>query len=171
MKREPLCPLLLFLFTRAVYLRVKELSSVFRQPTLLRIYASRQVIGRELLAASAYRSGTGGAHVLSRVLHCAYNILVASTAADVALQPFANLGLAGVGVIFEQLVGSHNHARGAEAALQAMFLPEAFLNGMQFAFRGQSFNRGNIAAIGLNSQHSTRFDRFTIQLNNTRTTL
>ena len=66
-------------------------------------------------------------------------------------------------MILEQLVGGHDHTGSAEAALQAMFFPEAFLDRMQTAFRGQSFDSGHFTAIGLRCKYGTRFDSFAIE--------
>jgi hypothetical protein len=43
-------------------------------------------------------------------------------------------------------------------------IPKSLLHGMQLAIIGQTFDRGNIAPIGLYSQHSTRFDAHAIQM-------
>src|SRR5438067_5849909 len=97
-------------------------------------------------------------HMFSSILDSTHNILVAGTAANVALQGCANLGFARVGIVLEQLVGGHNHTRGAETALQAMFLPEAFLNGVQTPFWGQSLDSGYLSTVSLNCKHGAGFD-------------
>ena len=79
------------------------------------------------LLASTNRLGCAFAHAFGSILDGPYDILVAGAAADVAFKPCADLSFGWVRIVFEQLVGSHNHARGAETTLQAVFFPETFL--------------------------------------------
>jgi len=124
-----------------------------------------------MLFARAYRLGGACAHVFCGILHSAHDILVARAAADIAFERLANLSFGGVGVVLQEFGGGHNHAGCAEAALQTMFLPEAFLNGVQAAFGRQSFNGGDFAAVGLYCQESARFDSFAIEVDDTRAAL
>src|SRR5216683_3350709 len=105
------------------------------------------------------------------ILHGTDNVLVACAAADVALERLTNLSFSGVGVVLQKLGGGHNHAGRAEAALQTMFLPEAFLKGVQVAFGRQSLNSGDLAAISLHCQYGARFDGFAIEVNDARAAL
>src|SRR5579884_1782556 len=109
---------------------------------------------RNAYSARAYCSACTGSHLLGGILHSAHNILVACTTANIAFETFANLFFGRVGVVFEQLVGSHNHAWRAEPALQAMFLPETLLEWMEIGLvRSQSLNGRYFTTVGLNSQH------------------
>ena len=56
-------------------------------------------------------------HFVGGILHGLYNILVASAAAQVAFQAMANFVFGGVRVLLKEIVGRHDHARGAVATL------------------------------------------------------
>lgn len=83
--------------------------------------------------------------------------MVPRATAKIAFQRVANFGFAGVGIVLEQIGGSHDHARRAKATLQTVFFPETFLNGMELAIFGQAFNGGNVAAFGLYGQGGAGF--------------
>src|SRR5204862_4438149 len=89
---------------------------------------------------------------------------------DVTFESSTYLFFAWTGVVLEQVIRSHNHAGCAEAALQTMLLPKAFLDGMQTPLRSQSFNGRYLTTIRLNCQNSTSFDRFAIKKDSTRAT-
>src|SRR5437588_11240743 len=110
-------------------------------------------------------------HMFSSILDSTHDVLVTGAAANVALKGLANLGFARVGIVLEQLVGGHNHARGAETALEAMFLPEALLNGMQATFSGQSLDSGYFSTISLDCKHGAGFDSLIIEHDYAGTTL
>src|SRR3989442_10426020 len=80
-------------------------------------------------------------HAFGRILDSTHDVLIARAAADVAFELMANLFFAWIGTILEQLVRGHDHARSAEAALHAVFLPKAFLYWLQNAFRGHPIDR------------------------------
>src|SRR5712692_8442420 len=131
----------------------------------------RILVRLRLLLAPTYRSGGLYAHMFRGILHGTDNVLVACAAADVAFERLTNLSFSGVGVVLQKLGGGHNHAGRAEAALQTMFLPEAFLKGVQGAFGRQSLNGGDFTAVGLHCQDGASFDSFAIEVNNTRAAL
>src|SRR5207248_9067356 len=99
----------------------------------------------------------GCAHLLSSILYGTHDILIAGAAADIAFETLANLGFSRIGIVFQQLIRGHNHTRGAEAALQAMLFPEAFLDGMQTTFVSQPFYSHHFRAISLYGKHRTSF--------------
>src|SRR5262247_2089024 len=68
------------------------------------------------------------AHLLGRVLHGLDDVHVAGAPAQIPRDRLADLLLARVLVSLEQRARGHQHARGAEAALQAVLLGEAFLH-------------------------------------------
>src|SRR5229473_1404388 len=131
----------------------------------------RYITLRGMLFAPAYRSGGLCAHMFGGILHGTDNVLVACAAADVAFERLTNLSFSGVGVVLQKLGGGHNHAGRAEAALQTMFLPKAFLKGVQVALGRQSLNGGDFTAVGLHCQDGASFDSFAIEVNNTRAAL
>src|SRR3546814_925920 len=52
------------------------------------------------------------------------DVVITRAAADVALQPLADLVFLGIGVLLQKVHGGHHHARRAEAALQPVMLAE-----------------------------------------------
>src|SRR6266567_3569398 len=124
-----------------------------------------------LLLACAYWSSCRRTHLLSSMLDGAHDVLIACAAADVAFETLANLCFGRIGIVLEQLVRGHNHARGAEATLQAMLFPESLLDRVQAAFRGQSFDCGHLAAVRLHGQHCTGLHRIAIEEYGTGATL
>src|SRR3989440_2617338 len=87
------------------------------------------------------------------------DVLVAGAAAQVAGQRPADVLLGGVGVLLEQRLGRHHHARRAEPALQPVLLPEAFLQRVQLAGGGQALDGADLVPVGLDSQHRAGLDR------------
>src|SRR5258705_10898331 len=73
------------------------------------------------------RGGGAGAHHRGRLADRRDDVVVASAAADVALDRVPDLVVGRVGVASEQIARRHDHARLAEAALEAVLRPEAFL--------------------------------------------
>ena len=76
-------------------------------------------------------------------MHRLDNVLVASAAAQVSLQPPADLFLARVRIALQNLGCGHDHGGRALAALQAVMLPERLLHRMQLAGLCQPFNSGD----------------------------
>src|SRR5664279_4398718 len=87
------------------------------------------------------------------------DVVVAGAAADVAVEALADLLLARLRVVGEQLHRRHHHARRAEAALQAVALAKRRLHRMQLAVLGEPFDRRDGAALHLRREHRARLDR------------
>src|SRR5947209_19947137 len=85
------------------------------------------------LRSGRARRGLLGLELVRRPPHRLDDVLVAGAAADIPGQRPADLLLAGVGVFAQQRRARQHHPRGAEAALQAMLLLEAFLNRVKAA--------------------------------------
>ena len=68
----------------------------------------------------------------------------------------------GIGIALEQLLDCHDHAGRTEAALQAMLVPEGFLDRVQIAVCGESFNGEDVAAVRLDGEHGAGFDRLAV---------
>src|SRR5712691_941357 len=115
------------------------------------------------LLSGTHRLGNTGTHVLGCILDSLDNVLVAGAAADIAFETCTNLFFSRVGIVFEQVIRGHNHARRAEAALQPVLLPEAFLDRMETSLRGQPLDGGDFSAIGLNCQYGTCFHRLAVE--------
>src|SRR5262245_30845166 len=84
-----------------------------------------------------------------RVLNGFDDVHVAGASAQVSGNGLADLGLARARVARQKRHAGHHHARGAVAALQAVLLPEALLDGMQLAALLQPLDRFQLAPVGL----------------------
>ena len=62
--------------------------------------------------------------------------MIPRAAAEVTFQTVANVRFSGIGVLVQQIHSGHDHARGAEAALQAVALVEGGLHRVQRAVCG-----------------------------------
>src|SRR5687767_3825534 len=90
--------------------------------------SSTSVIGR--LPSHADRDGPGFAVGGRGRADRRDDVLVAGAAADVPFDGVADLVVGRVVVAGEQVGGGHDHPRRAEAALEAVLLPERGLEGM-----------------------------------------
>src|SRR5262245_61858572 len=73
----------------------------------------------------------GSGHRVGGPLDGLHDVVVPRAAAQVAFELVPDLLFGGLGVPLEHLVSGHDHARGAEPALQAVLLPEPLLDRMQ----------------------------------------
>src|SRR5829696_2318935 len=85
------------------------------------------------LAASPSRDSRLRRHLVGGVLDGFDDVLVAGAAAEVALKAVADFGFGRVRIVVEEGDRGHDHAGGAVAALEAVHLPEAFLDGVELA--------------------------------------
>ena len=86
-------------------------------------------------------------------LHRVDDVLIAGAAAEIAFEAVADLFVGRIGIALEQLLGRHDHAGSAEAALEAMLVPEGFLHGVELAVGGEAFDGHHLAAIRLDGEH------------------
>ena len=93
-----------------------------------------------------------GLPLVGGVLNGVDDVLVAGAAAEVAGDALADLALRRRRVVFEQRHGRHDHPRRAVAALEAVLLPEAFLQGMQLTVRREALDRRDRGAVGLDRE-------------------
>src|SRR5688500_2793703 len=75
-------------------------------------------------------------HGRGALRHGLDDVVVAGAAAQVAVQAGADLFLCGTVVVLHQVHRAHHHARGAEAALQAVAVAERGLHRVQGAVLG-----------------------------------
>ena len=68
-----------------------------------------------------------------------------------------------VGVAVEQRPGGHHHARGAEAALQAVALHEALLHRVELAVLLEALDRADLVAAGHRGEHGAGLHRLAVQ--------
>src|SRR5213593_2511624 len=87
------------------------------------------------------------------------DVLVASAAAEIAVDSVPDLGLARRGVLGQEVDRRHNESRSAEPALQAGLLPERLLEGMEPTVRGQSLDRRDSPAFRLHGEHRAALHR------------
>src|SRR5450432_4738753 len=77
------------------------------------------------------------------VLHGLDDVDVARAAAQVSRDRFADLQLGWLRIVRKQRRAGHQHAGRAEAALQAVLVPERLLDGVQLAVLLQAFDGGD----------------------------
>ena len=65
----------------------------------------------------------------------------------------------------QQIDRAHDHARRAEAALQAVMLAEGFLHRMQLVALGEALDRGDARAVHLRRQHGAALGRIAVDMN------
>src|SRR6478609_6822368 len=87
------------------------------------------------------------------------DVVIAGASADVAVERLADLFLARLRVVGEQLHRRHHHPRRAEAALQAVALAERRLHRVQLAVLGQALDGRDLAALHLCREDRARLDR------------
>ena len=111
-------------------------------------------------------------HSSRTLLHGLDDVLVTRATAQIAFEQFANFGFAGIGVAIGNVDGAHDHARGAETALQAMALFERGLHGVHGAIGlGHAFDGGHFCALGLCGEHVARLDCAAVDMDRASTTL
>ena len=99
-------------------------------------------------------SGGHGLPLVRSVLNGVDDVLVAGAAAEIAGDAFADLALGRRRVVVQQVDGRHDHAGRAEAALQAVLLPEALLQRVQLAVLVASPSMVVTSrAVGLDREH------------------
>src|ERR1044072_2770153 len=74
---------------------------------------------------------------------------VARTATEVSGETCADVGLVGLGRVFEKADGGEHHTRRADAALRAAALNHRALDGMQALTVGDTFDRTDVRALDL----------------------
>src|SRR5881397_2559315 len=83
--------------------------------------------------------------------HGAHDVLVAGASAQVALEALADLLVAGVRILPEQVRCRDDHPRRAVPALQRVLLVEGTLERMQATVR-QALDRGDLGTVRLYGQ-------------------
>src|SRR5207248_7983587 len=96
------------------------------------------------------------------------DVVVAGAAAEVALEPHADLLLRRVGVALEQLLGRHDHAGRAEPALEAMLVPEGLLQGMERRSLGEALDGRDLGPVRLHREHRAGLHAVAVELDGAR---
>src|SRR3954454_1634853 len=81
------------------------------------------------------------------------DVVVARAAAEVAGERLADLLLARVRVLGQQVRPRHDHPRRAVAALEPVVLPERLLERVQAALGAEAFDGGDLRPVGLHREH------------------
>ena len=95
-------------------------------------------------------------HRAGRLLHGLDDVVVAGAAAEVALETLADLLLARVGVVLEDVARLHDHAGSAVAALEGVALVEGLLNRVELAILGEPLDRRHLVAVRLDGEDVAR---------------
>src|SRR3989441_5370693 len=101
-------------------------------------------------------------HVFGRPLDRLDDVVIAGAPAEVAFQLVADLLLGGARIALEELGGRQDHARRAEATLQAMLLPETLLDRMEIAVLGEPFDGRDRRAVRLHREERARLHRLPV---------
>src|SRR5207248_6865083 len=87
---------------------------------------------------------------------------VAGAPAEVAFELVADLLLGRLWIALQHLMSGQDHAGRAEAALQAVLLPEALLDRMKLAVLGQPLDRHELGAVALHGEEVARLHRLAV---------
>src|SRR3984893_18089516 len=110
------------------------------------------------------RAGVVAAQCLGGGPDGLHDVPVAGAAAEVALQAFADLLVAWIGVAVEQIGGRHDEARRAVAALQPVLVPEGLLDRVQRPVGGRHALDGlHLVAIALHGEEGAGLDSLAIE--------
>jgi hypothetical protein len=91
--------------------------------------------------------------------------VVARAAAQVAFERLAHFLLAGVRMALGEIHGVHHHARGAEAALQAVVLLEGCLHRVQRAVGlGEALDGEDVGPLRLHGEHRAGLHRLAVHV-------
>src|SRR5712691_6413385 len=103
--------------------------------------------------SSTTDSWTSDSRLFCRELHRLDDVLIPGAAAKVSFQSMTDLFPRRIRIAIQKLCARDNHSGRAIAALQTVLFPETFLHRIQLAVRSQSFNRGDVRAVGLHGEH------------------
>src|SRR5262249_2811420 len=90
------------------------------------------------------------------VLNGVDDVLIAGAATEIAGETRADLELRRRWGILEQRHRRHDHPRRAEAALQAVFLPESLLQRMERAVAAETLDGGDLRSVCLDGEDRAR---------------
>jgi len=98
------------------------------------------------------------------------DVLVSGAAAKITLERVTNFCFSWVWIGFQVCRSSHDHARRAETALQAMLFPESFLHCTQLPILGHTLDRRDGGAVRLRSKDRAALDRLAVDMDRARAT-
>ena len=98
------------------------------------------------------------------VLHRFHDVLVARATAQITGHPVPDFFFGRTRIFLQQPIRARDHAGRTKAALQAVFLHEAFLQRMQFAALRKTFDGQQFRAVGLYREHRAGLHRHAIDI-------
>src|SRR5215472_13945954 len=98
---------------------------------------------------------------------CQHDVVVTGAAAEIALEILADLPLARIGVVFDEIERAHDHPRSAEPALQRMVVAERLLHRVQGIAGRDTLDRQHRAALCLQGEQGAGLDGFAVDMNDT----
>src|SRR6478672_6385194 len=116
----------------------------------------------------APRSTGGDRRRAGRLLDRLDDIDVARTATQVAADALADLGLGGVRVLAEQPGRLHDHARGAEAALEPVLVPERLLQRVERGAVGHPLDGLDLVPVGLDREDGAGLRALAVEVDGAR---
>src|SRR5690242_14454922 len=118
------------------------------------------VVSGTVVAMSAHRDRVAG-----RRADGADDVLVAGAAAEGALQAPPDVLVGELAVALpDQVDRVHDHPWSAEAALQAVMLPEGLLHGVQLPALRDALDRGDRRSVGLDGEQRAGLDRAAVEV-------
>ena len=114
------------------------------------------------------RAPTRPRQLAGRLLDRLDDVHVAGAAAEVAADPLPDLLLVRVRVLVEQPGRLHDHARRAEAALEAVLVPERLLERVERRAVGHALDRLDLGAVGLDGEHRARLGALAVDVDGAR---
>ena len=96
------------------------------------------------------------------------DVVVPGAAAEVALEPDADLLLRRVRILGEQRDARHHEPGRAVAALEAVQLVERLLHRMQLAAPGEALDGRHLAPVGLHGEHGAGLDGLAVEQHGAR---
>ena len=136
-----------------------------QQPLDRQIHRVARLAGHDGVGERIGQAGAAGlaGHVRLDVACAMQRVVdrpIAGAAAEVALQRVRQIGLLRVG----QRHRRHDHAGGAEAALEGLRIVKRLLHRMQFAVRGQPLDRGDLATFASERRHQTGMEGLAVDM-------
>src|SRR5262249_24416988 len=92
------------------------------------------------------------------------DVVVAGTAAEIALEPVADLVVRRARMLLQEAGRRHDHSGRAVAALQRMVLLERALHWVRLAVRGKPLDRRDLVPVGLDRENVARLHRLSVEI-------
>src|SRR3954471_9338829 len=104
-----------------------------------------------------------------RGLHGLDDVVIAGAAAEVALEPVADLVVRRVRMLLQEARRRHDHPGRAVAALQRVVLLERALHRVQLAVRRETLDRRDLVAVRLDGEQRARLHRLAVEMDGAST--